>query len=419
MEIKPIKHLDATAKVPGSKSYTQRAMIIGALAEGRSFLRGALLSEDTQYLIDSLRSLGSEILIRDEDIIISGTSGHIRNPGQDIYLGDNGTAMRFLAGLVSLGNGEFTLTGSPRLRERPIKTLLDALRILGVDARSKGEPGFPPVVVHATGIRGGRVILTNIDSSQYISSLLICAPFAQKDTVIELQGRTPSLPYIDMTMEIMREFGVEVIRETPRRYSVKSSQRYEAKRYRIEGDVGSASYFFLAAALCKGRVRVQNIDPRTLQGDIKLLPIMERLGCTVVRGDHWVEVIGGELTPGEYIFDLGDMPDMVPTLSMLAAIRPGRTIIKNVPHLRIKESDRLKALVAELRKTGVRAQERDDGIIIDGHMPHGAEIETYNDHRIAMSFAILGLVIPGMRIKDRNCVNKSFPGFWEELKKMG
>ncbi len=419
MEIRPIKHLDATVKAPGSKSYTQRALIIGALAEGRSFLRGALLSEDTQYFIDSLRSLGSEILIKDEDIIIAGTSGHIRNPEQEIFLGDNGTAMRFLTSLVSLGNGEFTLTGSRRMHKRPIKVLLDALRILGVDARSKSEEGFPPVVIHATGLRGGRVTMTDIDSSQYISSLLICAPFAEKDTVIELQGRTPSLPYIDMTIEIMREFGVEVIRETPCRYSVKSSQRYEAKRYRIEGDVCSASYFFLAAALCKGRVRVQNINPRTLQGDIKLLPIMERLGCTVLKGDHWVEVMGGALTPGEYIFDLGDMPDMVPTLSMLAAIRPGRTIIENVPHLRIKESDRLKALVAELRKTGVRAQERDEGIIIDGNRPHGAEIETYNDHRIAMSFAILGLVIPGMRIRERNCVNKSFPGFWEELKKMG
>jgi len=292
------------------------------------------------------------------------------------------------------------------------------LKILGVDARTKNERGYPPVVVHANGLRGGRVTLADIDSSQYVSSLLICAPFAEEDTVIELQGHIPSLPYIHMTIEVMKDFGVEVIRETSNRYVVKSGQRYGGKRYRIEGDASSASYFFLAAALCGRRVRVRNTNPQTLQGDIKLLPIMERLGCNVVRGDHWVEVVGGELAPGEYIFDLGDMPDMVPTLSVLAAIRPGRTIIKNVSHLRKKESNRLEALVTELRKTGVRAEETDDGIMINGGRPHGGEIETYNDHRIAMSFAILGLRIPGMKIKDQDCVNKSFPGFWEEMKKL-
>jgi len=418
MEIKPIKHLNATVKVPGSKSYTQRALIIGALAKGKSFLRNALLSEDTECLIEALGSLGSEILNKDDDIIINGTSGNITNPGRQVYLGNNGTAMRFLTGLVSLGKGVFTLAGDPRLCERPIKPLLDALKILGVDARSKNGRNSPPVVVHAKGLRGGRVTLADIDSSQYVSSLLICAPFAEKDTVIELQGHIPSLPYIDMTMEVMKEFGVEVISKPPNRYSVKSAQRYEGRRYRIEGDVSSASYFFLAAALCRGRVRVHNINPRTLQGDIGLLPIMERLGCTVIREDNWVEVVGGELTPGEHIFDLGDMPDMVPTLSILAAVRRGRTVIKNVSHLRIKESNRLEALVTELRKTGVRTEERDDGLVIDGNRPRGAEIETYDDHRIAMSFAILGLVIPGIKIRDGNCVNKSFPGFWEELKKM-
>ncbi len=419
MEIKPIKHLTTVVNVPGSKSYTQRALIIGALAKGRSFLQGALLSEDTECLIEALGSLGSEISKEDGDIIIDGTGGNIANPGRNVYLGNNGTAMRFLTGLVSLGKGVFTLTGDPRLCERPMKPLLDALKVLGVDARSKNGRGSPPVFVHAKGLRGGRVTLTDIDSSQYVSSLLICAPFGEKDTVIELQGHIPSLPYIDITMEVMKEFGVKVTRQSPSRYSVKSAQRYEGRRYRIEGDVSSASYFFLAAALCRGRVRVGNINPRTLQGDIKFLPIMERLGCTVIREDDWVEVVGGELTPGEYVFDLGDMPDMVPTLSILAAVRPGRTIIQNVSHLRMKESNRLEALVTELRKTGVRAEERDDGLVIDGNRPRGAEIETYGDHRIAMSFAILGLATPGIRIKERDCVNKSFPGFWEELKGMG
>jgi 3-phosphoshikimate 1-carboxyvinyltransferase len=418
IEIKPIKRLGGAVKIPGSKSYTQRALIIGALAEGKSLLRNGLLSEDTEYLMEALRSLGSEILVEDEVMVIDGTGGTIINPWREIYLGNNGTAMRFLTSLVCLGEGIFTLTGGPRLCERPIKPLLDALKILGVDAQSDKGRGYPPVVVHASGLRGGRVAMADIESSQYVSSLLICAPYAEKDTVLELQGHIPSLPYIDMTIEVMKAFGVEVIRETPNRYSVRSGQRYEGKGYRIEGDVSSASYFFLAAALCEGRVRVQNLNPRTLQGDIKLLQIMERLGCTVIRGNHWVEVVGHELIPGEYAFDLGDMPDMVPTLSVLAAVRPGRTTITNVPHLRAKESDRLEALVTELQRTGVRGEKRDDGLTIYGSRPHGAEIETYNDHRIAMSFAILGLKTPGIKIKDKNCVNKSFPGFWEELKKL-
>jgi 3-phosphoshikimate 1-carboxyvinyltransferase len=418
MEIRPIEHLDATVKIPGSKSYTQRALIIGFLAEGKSILRDGLLSADTQYLMKALRSLGSEILIEDEYIVIGGTNGTVRNPRREIYLGNNGTAMRFLSSLVSLGKGVFTLGGDPRLCERPMKSLLDALKMLGVDVRSKNKQGYPPVVVHANGLRGGRVTLADIQSSQYVSSLLICAPYAERDTAIELKGHIPSLPYIDMTIEVMKAFGVEVISQTPNRYSVKSGQRYEGKIYRIEGDISSASYFFLAAALCKGRVQVQNLTPRTVQGDIKFIQIMERLGCTVVKGDHWVEVRGGNLTPGEYIVDMRDMPDMVPTLSVLAAVRPGRTIIENVPHLRTKESNRLEALVTELKKTGVKAEERDAGLVIEGGSPHAAEIETYQDHRIAMSFAILGLRTPGIRIKDRNCVNKSFPGFWGELEKL-
>jgi 3-phosphoshikimate 1-carboxyvinyltransferase len=417
-EIKPIKDINATVIVPGSKSYTQRALIIAALAQGRSFLQNALIAEDTVYVMEALRSLGSEITTTEGSITVNGTGGQIRNPGREIYLGNNGTAMRLLTGLVALGKGTFTLTGSPRLCQRPIQPLLDALTTMGVDCRSKNKGGYPPLVVSANGLRGGTVTLTDIESSQYISSLLICAPFAENDTVIELQGPIPSLPYVDMTAAVMRAFGVEVGKQHDHRYVVESGQQYTGKRYPIEGDCSSASYFFLAAALCQGRVRVQPINPRTLQGDIELLTIMERIGCTVIRGEDWVEVVGGTLASGEYTFDLGAMPDMVPTLAVLAAVRPGRTIITNVSHLRIKESDRLAALTAELNKTGVRATEREDGLVIEGDIPHGAAIATYNDHRIAMSFAVLGLAIPGIRIQDAGCVDKSFPGFWGELKRL-
>jgi 3-phosphoshikimate 1-carboxyvinyltransferase len=418
MEIKPIPGIDATVSVPGSKSYTQRALIIAALAEGRSVLQNALIAEDTRYVIEALRSLGTNIWTVDEDITINGTGGHLKNPGKEIYLGNNGTAMRLLTGVVTLGKGAFTLTGSHRLRQRPIKPLLDALTSMGVDARSKGNNGYPPVVVYANGLRGGTVTFADIESSQYISSLLICAPFAENDTVIELQGAVPSLPYVDMTVDTMKAFGVKVTTERPFRYVVKSGQQYKGKSYLTEGDCSSASYFFLAAALGKGRVRVQHINPKTLQGDINFLTILERLGCTVIKGKNWIEVVGGQLASGEYTFDLGNMPDMVPTLAVLSAVRPGRTIIKNAPYLRTKESDRLAALAAELHKVGVQAEEKDDGLVIEGDKPHGAEIETYNDHRIAMSFAVLGLAIPGVLIQNEECVDKSFPGFWDELEKL-
>jgi 3-phosphoshikimate 1-carboxyvinyltransferase len=418
MEIKPIKNLNAEVLIPGSKSYTQRALIIASLADGKSFLRHYLISEDTGYLIEGLRSLGSEILTTEEDLIICGTGGNITNPGKEIYLGNNGTAMRFLTSIVSLGKGEFVLGGDSRLCERPVNPLLDALRALGVDAHSKNKNGCPPVIINANGIRGGSATFTNIQSSQYISSILICAPFAERDTEINLKGSVVSLPYIDMTIETMKEFGVEVVRKSQDHYIIKSNQQYAGHKYMVEGDVSNASYFFLASALCKGKIRVMNINPDTLQGDIGLLNIMERLGCSVVRGDNWVEVTGKEMNRGEYVFDMGNMPDVVPTLAVLAAIRPGRTVIKNVSHLRLKESDRITALANELNKVGTRTEETDDGLIIDGGKPHGAEIETYNDHRIAMSFAILGLATPGIKIKDKDCVNKSFPGFWNELEKL-
>ncbi len=418
MEIKPLTELNAKIVIPGSKSYTQRALIIASLAHGKSFLRNYLISDDIQYLTEGLRSLGTEILKTGEDIIVTGTGGNISNPGREIYLGNNGTATRFLTSIVSLGKGEFVISGDSRLRERPIKPLLGALNELGVDARSKNKNGCPPVIINANGIKGGGVTFTNVDSSQYISSILICSPFAETDIEIKLKGSKVSLPYIDMTIETMKKFGVKVIRKNEDYYIIKNNQQYIAQKYMIEGDVSNASYFFLAAALCEGKVRVMNIKPKTLQGDIGLLDIMETLGISVTRGDDWVTVIGKEMNSGEYVFDMGNMPDVVPTLAVLAAIRPGRTVIKNVAHLRVKESDRIAAVVTELKRTGVRAEETDDGLIIDGGKPRGAEIETYSDHRIAMSFAMLGLTVPGIKIKDRDCVNKSFPLFWNELEKL-
>jgi len=401
--------------IPGSKSYTQRALIIASLAEGRSFLRNSLISEDTKYLMGALRSLGADIRVAHKYIIVTGTDGNIKNPGKKLYLGNNGTALRFLTTVVSLGTGKFTLDGSDRLRERPIKPLLDALNILGVDCQGMDKSGYPPVMVQGTGITGGKVTFTNTESSQYISSILITASYAGRDVEIELRGTTSSMPYIDMTEGVMNHFGVEVTKSGKNKYTVKAHQKYTGKKYLIESDVSSASYFFLAAALCEGRVRVLNVNPNTLQGDIGFLEIVGKLGCHVVRGTDWVEVTGKKLNGGDYRFDMSDMPDMVPTLAVLSAFRAGQTVIDNIFHLRLKESNRIEALVNELNRTGIDAKELKNGLVITGGTPHGAEIETYDDHRIAMSFAMAGLVTEGIKIKNQKCVNKSFPEFWNVL----
>ncbi len=415
MEIKPLERLEATVRIPGSKSYTQRAMVIAALAEGESILYDPLLSLDTGVLAAALGDLGADIRSEGARTVIRGNGGRPSRPSREIHLGNNGTAMRLLAGVASLAAGPVVLTGDRRLRERPMKPLLDALTLLGVDVRTENDKGYPPVTIRGGGLRGGEVVLRDIESSQYVSAILIAAPFADEDTTIILEGRVPSLPYIALTVETMEAFGAEVAVDGTDRFVVKRGRRYRGRDYRIEGDLSSASYFFLAAALTKGRVRVENIDPRTSQGDIGFLTLLERLGCRVIRGENHVEIEGVELPGGEMTFDLGSMPDMVPTLAVLSALRPGRSVIRNVAHLRFKESDRLAALVSELRKTGIAADQIADGIAITGGSPHSAAIETYSDHRIAMSFAVLGLAVPGMTIDGEECVGKSFPGFWDTL----
>jgi len=419
IEIKPLPHtLDATVTMPGSKSHTQRALILAAIAAGESILHNPLESEDTSYLIAALKSLGADINSRGGDLYITGVGGCLTDPGKELYLGNNGTAMRILTGLVAIGPGTFILTGGERLRERPVEPLLEALRKLGVDARGRDREGYPPVIIQTSGLRGGEVILRDIESSQYISALLISSPYASGVTYIELTGRIPSLPYVSMTIAAMKEFGVEVQTATPCHYSIRGNQCYRGINCRIEGDVSSASYFFLAAALRQGKVRVENVNPQSLQGDIGFLFLLEDSGCIVNRKGNEVELTGRPLPAGDLVFDLKDMPDMVPTLAVLSALRPGRTVIANVAHLRLKESDRLAAMATELRKTGIQVEERPDSLVITGGHPRGAEIETYNDHRIAMSFAILGLAVPGMKIKNPACVDKSFPDFWKELDKL-
>ncbi|HOT47520.1 MAG TPA: 3-phosphoshikimate 1-carboxyvinyltransferase [Syntrophales bacterium] len=417
-EIRPLAAVKAAVQVPGSKSFTQRALVAASLAEGTSLLRNALIAEDTGHLVGALRLLGAQIVNSGPDVIVTGTGGRIANPGRELYLGSNGTAMRFLAGVAATGPGEITLTGDARLCERPLKPLLDAIGSLGVSSECRNVPGYPPVTIRGGTMHGGRAVFQDIESSQYVSSILLAAPYAAGDVEVEIRGSAVSRPYVEMTLATMKAFGVAVEKRSEALFTVRSGQRYRACRYLVEGDLSSASYFFLAAALCGGTVRVANTNFWTHQGDVRFLRFLKELGCGVAATDQWIEVSGGRLAPGDFTASMEDVPDMVPTMAVLAALRPGRTFIRNVPHLRLKESNRLAALVSELSKTGIRAAELEDGLVVTGGTPRGAEIETYNDHRIAMSFAVLGLAAPGMRIRNPGCVGKSFPGFWDELEKL-
>lgn len=417
-QIKPIKGIDATVRVPGSKSYTQRALIAASLANGQSFVTGPLISEDTEYLIKGLKLLGAVIGFQGSDLTVLGTGGKLATPSGAIYLGNNGTGLRLLTGTVSLGHGTFVLDGNARMRQRPIQPLLDALKNIGSNAVCIEENGCPPVEVHAAGIAGGKTALAGGLSSQYLSSLLLAAPYARRDTEIEVLGSLPSRPYVEMTLDVMARFGVEVSVTEDKSFLVKARQKYRPTEYVVEGDVSSATYFMAAAAICGGTVRIPNIKGGSVQGDLRFADILETVGCKVSASRKGLEITGPLSNHADLSFDLHDVPDMVPALAIVCAFRKGKTILKNIGHLRIKESDRIAALTHELQKIGARAEEKADEMLVQGIPTHGAEIDCYSDHRIAMSFAIAGLAIEGISIKDPACVKKSFPDFWEKLESL-
>jgi 3-phosphoshikimate 1-carboxyvinyltransferase len=416
IEVKPLSHCDGVVTIPGSKSYTHRALILSSLADGESVLINALRCEDTERTVEALNKFGVPVSWESNHIRVLGGGGKFKASDDKIDVGNSGASMRFLTALAALKKGITLLDGSERMRKRPIGELLNGLGELGVKAYSQKGDGCPPVIVESQGLKGGTARIKGEESSQFLSGLLMVAPYARRDVSIEVTGSIASRPYVDITRDVMSAFGVEIKNQEYRSFFIKVGQRYLPKKYRIEGDVSNASYFFSAAAVCRGRVRVENINPATIQGDIGFLEILERMGCRVIRGSDWIEVLGGELHGIE--MDMNEMPDLVPTLAVTAAFAQGKTVIQNIGHLRFKESDRLRALAAELSKMGIRIKEGEDRLEMEGGKPHGAEIETYDDHRMAMSFAVAGLAVPGVKIKKERCVDKSFPEFWEVLQRL-
>ena len=413
-EIKPLTRVNSTIRIPGSKSITHRSAIAASLAMGESKIRGFLPCEDTLYTISVLKELGMGISIEGETLKVEGMGGKLTSgpTRKEFYLGNSGTSMRLLLSTVSLAEGEFLLVGSPQMLKRPIKELVDALNQLGVKAFCLEQNGCPPVLIRARGIKGGKVTISGQKSSQYVSSLLLSGPYAEKGIEIEVTGRLVSGPYVDITIEVMRQFGIPVIRDGYRCFRISTGNGYRACQFSVEGDVSAASYFWAAAAVTGGKVTTENIHPYTTQqGDIGFLEILQEMGCHVERESDRVVIYGRPLSGIE--LDMGAMPDMVPTLAAISLFADGKTSIRNVPQLRNKESDRLSSIALEWCRLGARVEELADGLIIHGGRLSGGVVEAYDDHRLAMSLAVIGLKVPGIKIRDENCVNKSFPQFWQ------
>lgn len=405
----------ATVTPPGSKSLTNRALACAALAQGRTKLTGALDSEDTRVMVDALRALGIDVQANElrTELVVAGCGGKLPVAKADLYVANSGTTVRFLTALVAVGRGEYTLDGTPRMRERPIQDLLDALDQLGVKAESVHGTGCPPVVIHASGLAGGKATARGDVSSQFLSGLLMAAPYARSPLELLIAGALVSQPYVQMTLAVMEAFGVHTEVHDLERFVIAAPQTYRGIEYAIEPDASAASYFWAAAAITGGRVTVRGLSKNSLQGDVGFCDCLAQMGCQVEYGDDETTVTGGPLRGIDV--DMNAISDTVQTLAAVALFADGPTTVRGVAHIRHKETDRIGDLATELRKLGAVVETRDDGLTITPGMLQAATIDTYNDHRMAMSLALVGLRQSGVRINDPGCTAKTYPRFFDDL----
>ena len=414
LPIEPLdRPVDATVGVPGSKSITNRALILGALADGRSTIKNPLFSDDPYWLMTALSTLGFP-LHADSDAsqaIITGMRGIIPGIGGEVFVGNAGTVARFLPPMLALGKGRYRVDGVARMRERPISGLVDALRGLGAEVGYAERDGAFPLAVGGGGIRGGSVTVHGADSSQYLSGVLMAAPYARAPVELLASGRK-HWPYVGITVDVMREFGVDA-EVGNGRFAVEPAA-YAAREYEIEPDASAASYFFAAGAVSGGRVRVPGLGARSAQGDLRFVEVLAEMGCEVEVGEDFVEVRGPEKLRGVEV-DMGAFSDTMMTLAAIAPFADGPTVIANVGHTRLQETDRVAAVATELARLGIEVQERRDGLRIVPGPVLGGLLRTYGDHRMAMAFSLVGLVVPGITIQDPACVTKTLPDFFDRL----
>ena len=418
MLITPISHrLDSSVTPPGSKSITNRAFVIAALAQGTSTLTGVLDSDDTKYMRDALKLMGVEI---EHDAlackaVVHGCGGFLPTTEAELFLGNSGTSIRFLTAAAIHSNGSFVLDGVERMRQRPIGDLVDALRQWGVQIEYLQNESYPPIRVHGSKYGGKTSVAGNI-SSQFLSALLM-ASAGQQQTEIEVVGDLVSRPYVDMTAAVMNAFGVTVQTPSEHRFVIPAGQTYRSTNYSIEPDASAASYFFAAAAIVGGRIRVNGLTHGALQGDVRFVDCLEKMGCKVWEENNSIVVQNDGQLHGVTV-DMHHISDTAQTLAVTALFADSPTTIVNVANMRVKETDRIAAVCSELKKLGAKVEEYPDGLKIyplpvDQYLP--AVIETYNDHRMAMSFALAGLRIPGVDIQNPECTSKTFPKFFDVL----
>ena len=415
-EIAPAGKITATLECPASKSYTNRALLIAALARGISTLRNPLFSDDTKHMYLALEQFGVSIKKEDCAFVVAGTGGDLKCPRNEISIGLAGTTMRFLTTFAALSPGTTQLTGEKRMLERPISDLMKALNQIGVNIRSLKNNGCPPLEIIGGGIPGGEINLAGNNSSQYLTSILLSAPYFKNGTTINIIGELTSKPYADITLDIMKTFGVDVECTDHSRFYIPADQTYHAMDYAIEADWSSASYFLAAGAITQGEVTLIGLNSKSVQGDAGFLNVLEKMGCTIERSSEKIFIKGNPLRGID--INMNSMPDVVQTLAVTSLFAEGETRISGIGNLRIKETDRIEALENELSRLGAHVESGKDFIKIRPGAYIPTDIETYDDHRMAMSFALVGLKVPGIRVKNPNCVEKSFPGFFEQLEKI-
>ena len=416
LTLEPISAVHGDVHLPGSKSISNRVLLLAALAEGETTVTNLLVSEDTHHMLTALDQLGVQVTGEGETVQITGKAGPLVDDNRhlELYLGMAGTAFRPLTAALCLGSGTFTLTGNARMLERPVGHLVDALHTLGGSVRYLGEAGYPPLEVHGTGLKGGITRIRGDISSQFLTSLLMAAPLAHAPVTVEVIGEQVSKPYLDITLALMARFGVTANHEHHQRFEVPSARYIAPGEFLVEGDASSATYFLAAAAIAGGPVRVYGVGRNSVQGDIAFLDVLSAMGATVDVAREHVEVRGGKLTGVD--LDLNAIPDAAMTVAVMALFAQGPTRIRNIYNWRVKETDRLAAMAAELAKLGARVtEERDTLTVVPPQALKPAQIATYGDHRMAMCFSLAALGGVPVTIEDPDCVAKTFPDYFNVL----
>lgn len=423
VEIVPLQEpIDTEVIIPGSKSYSNRALIMAAVADGVSRFTGLLKSDDSYWCIEALRNLGIKISLDKQDVVeVHGLGGEWPQKQAELYIGAAGTTARFLPGVMaaSQSGGHWVIEASKRMSERPMKPLLESLQQLGANIHSVEREGYFPIAIDGTGLRAGTVHISGKVSSQFISGLIIAACYAEGPVTIAVDDEIVQHAYVKITIELLRDFGAEIVYDDQLSEIVIQPRTLEAQHLALEADASTANYFFALAALSNGRIRVTNLNENTLQPDILFLNVLEQMGCTVNRKKEYIEVIGTSQLKGGFDISMKEMSDQTLTLAALAPFADGPIAIHDVAHIRAHECDRIAAMVQILHQLGIHAEERKDGLTIYPGDPKPAVLSSYDDHRVAMSCSLIGTQVPGIRIQNPGCVSKTCPTYFNELQRLG